>query len=478
MNRLFGRQETIRTRRRASRATASRSRPSWRGRRFGLVDTGGYLHGADRRRGPRGRPGRSRRRRGRPRPARRRRARPASTEEDAQLARRLRRSTAPVLVVANKVDTAPRGGRRRRVPSRSGSASRSPCRPCTGAGPASSSTGWSTLLPELPTPTRRPRPRPRFAIVGRPNVGKSSLFNRLVGEERSRRLRGGGHHPRRVDAVVEWPAGPVRFVDTAGMRRAVRVQGVEYYSFVRASRAIERATSRPSSSTPPRASRPRTRRSPFRVLEAGSALLARRQQVGPRRGEGPTFKQLTEEADDASGARRSSGPRPCAARACRGSPTCSPTSASGGPGGASTAKVNELIQEAQGANPSAPVPGNAALRGPGLGRARRSFVFFGGGRAPGPGYRRYLENRLPRGLRSRGRPDPDAASGLDARTLAVSRERGRRRHTAGRYTSRQTGRGAAWLARLTGGQKVAGSNPAGPTDERDDGDRCRHPRPS
>ncbi len=44
-----------------------------------------------------------------------------------------------------------------------------------------------------------------------------------------------------VDAVVEWPGGPVRFVDTAGMRRQTRVRGVEYYSFVRATEAIARA---------------------------------------------------------------------------------------------------------------------------------------------------------------------------------------------------------------------------------------------
>ena len=44
-----------------------------------------------------------------------------------------------------------------------------------------------------------------------------------------------------VDAIVDWPEGRVRFVDTAGFRRPTRVQGVEYYSFLRAERAIERA---------------------------------------------------------------------------------------------------------------------------------------------------------------------------------------------------------------------------------------------
>jgi len=44
-----------------------------------------------------------------------------------------------------------------------------------------------------------------------------------------------------VDAVIEWPDGPVRFVDTAGMRRATKLRGIEYFSVVRATQAIERA---------------------------------------------------------------------------------------------------------------------------------------------------------------------------------------------------------------------------------------------
>ena len=67
---------------------------------------------------------------------------------------------------------------------------------------------------------------PRFAMVGRPNVGKSSLFNRLVGTgARGRVSPEAGTTRDAVDDVVEWPDGPVRFVDTAGMRRQVKVQG-------------------------------------------------------------------------------------------------------------------------------------------------------------------------------------------------------------------------------------------------------------
>ena len=87
----------------------------------------------------------------------------------------------------------------------------------------------------------KPRPMPRFAIVGRPNVGKSSLFNRMIGQDRAVVSPEAGTTRDSVDDVVQWPDGPVRFVDTAGMRRQVKVKGVEYFSFVRATQAIDRA---------------------------------------------------------------------------------------------------------------------------------------------------------------------------------------------------------------------------------------------
>src|SRR5258708_2554134 len=80
------------------------------------------------------------------------------------------------------------------------------------------------------------------AIAGRPNVGKSSLFNRLVGDERSIVHDVPGTTRDAVDTVVETPDGPIRFVDTAGLRRRVReAEGAEYYSLVRALKAIDEA---------------------------------------------------------------------------------------------------------------------------------------------------------------------------------------------------------------------------------------------
>src|SRR5207237_5540320 len=62
-----------------------------------------------------------------------------------------------------------------------------------------------------------------IAIVGRPNVGKSTLFNRLVGEDRSVVHDMPGTTRDAIDTVVETEDGPLRFVDTAGLRRKSRI---------------------------------------------------------------------------------------------------------------------------------------------------------------------------------------------------------------------------------------------------------------
>ncbi len=83
---------------------------------------------------------------------------------------------------------------------------------------------------------------PRVALVGRPNVGKSTLFNRLVGDERSVTHDAPGTTRDSVDTVVETPDGSVCFVDTAGMRRKSRTErGTEYFSVLRALEALDRA---------------------------------------------------------------------------------------------------------------------------------------------------------------------------------------------------------------------------------------------
>ena len=83
---------------------------------------------------------------------------------------------------------------------------------------------------------------PRVAIVGRPNVGKSTLFNRLVGEDRSIVHDMPGTTRDAIDTRVEWPDGPITFIDTAGMRRRSRVdEATEQSSVVRSLRAVDGA---------------------------------------------------------------------------------------------------------------------------------------------------------------------------------------------------------------------------------------------
>jgi GTP-binding protein len=83
---------------------------------------------------------------------------------------------------------------------------------------------------------------PRVAIIGRPNVGKSTLFNRLLGEERSIVHDMPGTTRDTIDTVVDTPKGPICFIDTAGLRRPSKTdRGTEQHATLRALRALERA---------------------------------------------------------------------------------------------------------------------------------------------------------------------------------------------------------------------------------------------
>jgi GTPase len=91
-------------------------------------------------------------------------------------------------------------------------------------------------------PTPRATGVPVVAIVGRPNVGKSTLFNRHIGAERSIVHSEPGTTRDAVDTLVEREGVLYRFVDTAGLRRAARVdETTEFYGTVRTMRALERA---------------------------------------------------------------------------------------------------------------------------------------------------------------------------------------------------------------------------------------------
>lgn len=82
----------------------------------------------------------------------------------------------------------------------------------------------------------------RIAIVGRPNVGKSQLLNRLLGEERAIVSNIPGTTRDTLDTPLQWGDRRITLIDTAGIRRAGRIEaGVERYSVMRSLRAIERA---------------------------------------------------------------------------------------------------------------------------------------------------------------------------------------------------------------------------------------------
>ena len=85
------------------------------------------------------------------------------------------------------------------------------------------------------------RPPVPVAIVGRPNAGKSSLFNAIAGESRVIVSEMAGTTRDAIDTVVDTRHGAFRFIDTAGMRKAAKMSGVEYYSHLRSLQSLDRA---------------------------------------------------------------------------------------------------------------------------------------------------------------------------------------------------------------------------------------------
>ena len=84
--------------------------------------------------------------------------------------------------------------------------------------------------------------RPRVAVVGKPNVGKSSLINKILGEKRLIVSEIAGTTRDAVDTVVKWEEKEYIFIDTAGLRRKSRIkEELERYSIIRTVSAVERA---------------------------------------------------------------------------------------------------------------------------------------------------------------------------------------------------------------------------------------------
>jgi GTP-binding protein len=252
VNRILGRREAIVEQKPGVTRDRKEVEAEWLGRKFILVDTGGWMPGGteldakvsrqseravaeadvvilvvDATTGP--------------------------TEEDDRVADILKRRKGPTLVVVNKVDDT---NRESLVWDFMGLGLGQPF-------PVSSLHGRGTgdlldaLIAQLPpAPEQEPDtddPRGSLeapgdgrvfsvAIVGRPNVGKSTLFNRLIGDDRSVVHDMPGTTRDTIDTVVETEAGPLRFIDTAGMRRRSRIdEDTEYYSLLRALAAVDRA---------------------------------------------------------------------------------------------------------------------------------------------------------------------------------------------------------------------------------------------
>ncbi|KJL36406.1 MULTISPECIES: ribosome biogenesis GTPase Der [Microbacterium] len=165
-----------------------------------------------------------------------------ATSTDEQVVKLLRRSGKPVLLVANKIDDA------RQEPEAAalwnlGLGEPRPVSAIHGRGVADLLDELVKVLPDVSAVASHEIGGPRrVAILGRPNVGKSSLLNKAAGAERVvvNDLAGTTRDP--VDEIVELGGKLWRFVDTAGIRRRVHLQqGADFYASLRTASALEKA---------------------------------------------------------------------------------------------------------------------------------------------------------------------------------------------------------------------------------------------
>lgn len=212
----------------------------WAGRDFSIVDTGGVIEGSEE-----------------PLDRAVRRQALAAVEQadvilfvvdgregvhplDELLARILRRAEKPVMLVANKMDNLPRDQSHQELWAL-GMGEPVPVSALSGKGSGDLLDRVLDLLPDEP---RVPATEEeiRVAVVGKPNVGKSSLVNRLLGEERVVVSVEAGTTRDPVDTPFRYHGKTLVFVDTAGLRRKTRVRdSLEYYSALRTERVVHQA---------------------------------------------------------------------------------------------------------------------------------------------------------------------------------------------------------------------------------------------
>ena len=162
------------------------------------------------------------------------------TPEDSDIAKVLQRTKVPVLLAVNKLDNPEREDEVLWEFYSLGVGEPMPVSATHGHGTGDLLDEVVKLLPEYEEGTDDDMID--VAIIGRPNAGKSSLTNRLVGDERSIVSDVAGTTRDAIDSIVEHDGKKYRIVDTAGIRKKSQIdQDVEYYGYVRSMRAIERA---------------------------------------------------------------------------------------------------------------------------------------------------------------------------------------------------------------------------------------------
>ena len=402
LNRLLGQREAIAHRQPGVTRDRLERRVTWRGREFVAIDTGGYMER------PRGMDALV--------TAQADRAMEEADvvllvtdatvgpqEEDVMLARRLRGAEVPVLLVANKVDGEmhePMAAELYRV----GLGEPIPVSALHGRGSGELLDRLVAVLPDEADETEgREDEEPVFAIVGRPNVGKSSLFNRLVEEDRSVVFGEAGTTRDAVDAVVRWDGSEVRFVDTAGFRRPSRTEGVEYYGFLRAVRAIERAHVAMLVVAADEGVTTEDRRIAARIGELGRGMVvvANKWDLVPSEDRAARFQEITERvsvfpsvpvvrtsAKSGMGVRRLP---PILLKVHEAWSKRIPTS-----------EVNRVIQQAQ-VQVAPPRQTGRILYASQVGSRSPRFVLFSAGPIP-TAYSRYLENRIREAFELKGVP--------------------------------------------------------------------------
>jgi len=165
-----------------------------------------------------------------------------ATDADGAVAAVLRRSGKPVVLAANKVDDAPGESEVHSLWSL-GLGEPIPVSALHGRGSGDLLDAILAALPDAPQERDNAEGGPRrVALIGRPNVGKSSLLNKLAKKERVLVDAAAGTTRDPVDELIELGAKTWRFVDTAGIRRRVHTtQGADYFAALRTERALERA---------------------------------------------------------------------------------------------------------------------------------------------------------------------------------------------------------------------------------------------